>query len=133
MSDEEQPNIKFVRLNNGDDIISEVIETEDENGIAYTLFRPLKVVYIPAEREGYVAVAFTPWVFSSLCDNHEFVIHDEDVLIVTDAAQKMNTYYWNSVDQHYGKEPIIEDRSEKEELERIAEFFKQLELKRTFH
>ena len=63
MSDEEQPNIKFVRLNNGDDIISEVMETEDENGIAYTLFRPLKVVYIPAEREGYAAVAFTPWVF----------------------------------------------------------------------
>ena len=133
MSDEEQPNIKFVRLNNGDDIISEVIETEDENGIAYTLFRPLKVVYVPAEREGYVAVAFTPWVFSSLCDDHEFFIHAEDVLIVTDASEKMNTYYWNSVDQHYGKEPIKEDIPEKEELERIAEFFKQLELKRTFH
>ena len=72
-------------------------------------------------------------LFRSLCDNHEFVIHSEDVLIVTDAAQKMNTYYWNSVDQHYGKEPIKEDISEKEELERIAEFFKQLELKRTFH
>ena len=133
MSDEEHPDLKFVRLNNGDDIISEVIETEDENGISYTLFRPLKVVYVPAEREGYVAVAFTPWVFSSLCDNHEFVIHSEDVLIVTDAAQKMNTYYWKSVDQHYDKEPIKEDISEKEELERIAEFFKQLELKRTFH
>ena len=33
MSDEEQPNIKFVRLNNGDDIISEVMETEDDKGI----------------------------------------------------------------------------------------------------
>ena len=133
MSDEEQPNIKFVRLNNGDDIISEVMETEDDKGILYTLFRPLKVVYVPAEREGYVAVAFTPWVFSSLCDDHEFFIHAEDVLIVTDASEKMNTYYWNSVDQHYGKEPIKEDISEKEEIERMVEFFKQLELKRTFH
>ena len=102
-------------------------------GILYTLFRPLKVVYVPAEREGYVAIAFTPWVFSSLCDNHEFFIHAEDVLIVTDASEKMNTYYWNSVDQHYGKEPIKEDISEKEEIERMVEFFKQLELKRTFH
>ena len=133
MSDEEQPNIKFVRLNNGDDIISEVMEIEDDKGILYTLFRPLKVVYVPAEREGYVAIAFTPWVFSSLCDNHEFFIHAEDVLIVTDASEKMNTYYWNSVDQHYGKEPIKEDISEKEEIERMVEFFKQLELKRTFH
>ena len=38
MSDEEQPNIKFVRLNNGDDIISEVMEIEDDKGILYTLF-----------------------------------------------------------------------------------------------
>ena len=121
MSDEEQPIVKFVRLNNGDDMISEVMETEDDKGILYTLFRPLKVVYVPAEREGYVAIAFTPWVFSSLCDNHEFFIHAEDVLIVTDASEKMNTYYWNSVDQHYGKEPIKEDISEKEEIERMVE------------
>ena len=130
---EEQPNIKFVRLNNGDDIISEVMETEDDKGILYTLFRPLKVVYVPAEREGYVAVAFTPWVFSSLCDNHEFFIHAEDVLIVTDASEKMNTYYWENVDHQFGNEPQKEEIPEEDGLDRLADILDQLQGKRTLH
>ena len=128
-----QPLAKFIRLQNGDDLIADVVETEDEKGILYTLFRPLKVVYVPAEREGYVAVAFTPWVFSSLCDNHEFFIHAEDVLIVTDASEKMNTYYWENVDHQFGNEPQKEEIPEEDGLDRLADILDQLQGKRTLH
>ncbi len=33
MSDNEKPLAKFLRLQNGDDVIAEVVETEDEQGI----------------------------------------------------------------------------------------------------
>ena len=81
----------FVRLQNGDDVVAEVVETEDENGVLYTLFHPLKVVYVPSERDGYIAIAFSPWVFPRLCDQQEFIIHAEDVLIMADVTEKMNT------------------------------------------
>lgn len=134
MSEEEHPIVKFVRLQNGDDLITEAIETEDENGISYTIFYPLKVVYIPSEREGYVAIAFAPWVFPRMCDEHEYVIRSEDVMIISDASKKMNTYYWESVDQHYNNEPIKEEKPQEEDgLNQLAEMLRQLELKRTYH
>ena len=119
------PLAKFVRLQNGDDLIADVIETEDEKGILYTLFHPLKVMYIPSEREGYLAMAFTPWVFPRLCDQQEFVIHAEDVLFVADVTEKMNTYYWDNVDNHYNPEPISAPESVKDRLQRFKDMLEE--------
>ena len=79
--DDVMPSAKFIRLQNGDDIISEVVEIEDETGVTYTLFRPLKVVYIPSDAIGYLTVAFMPWVFPRICDQQEFVVHSQDILM----------------------------------------------------
>ena len=79
-----------------------------------------------------VAVAFTPWVFSSLCDDHEFFIHAEDVLIVTDASEKMNTYYWESLDDFINNKS---DNVEPEEpdQETLLNALKELARNRTYH
>jgi len=59
MSDD-RPIAKFLRLQNGDDVIAETIEMEDEDGIVYTLCHPLKVVYMTTETVGYLSVMFMP-------------------------------------------------------------------------
>lgn len=137
------PLAKFLRLQNGDDLIAETIETEDEHGIIYTVFNPLKVVYLPSETAGFLSVAFTPWVFPRICDQQEFCIHGEDVLLVADVTEKMNIYYWDSVEvaasKSYGTpEEIAEETQQEpepvEEDSALAEALEQLGInKRTYH
>jgi hypothetical protein len=133
MSDD-KPIAKFLRLQNGDDVIAETIEMEDEDGIVYTLCHPLKVVYMPTETVGYLSVMFMPWVFPKICDEQIFTIHAEDVLLLTDVSEKMNIYYWDSVktytekSQYEQEEPASNDDVE-ETLNEIMEHLG----KRTMH
>lgn len=131
--DDVQPLAKFIRLQNGDDLIADVVETEDEKGILYTLFHPLKVVYVPSERDGYLAIAFTPWVFRSLSDQQEFVIHAEDIMLIADTTEKMNTYYWDNVDHQFNPEPLKEEVPEEDGLDRLADILNEMQSKRTLH
>ena len=130
---------KFIRLQNGDDIISEVMEVEDETGVAYTLFRPLKVVYIPSDAIGYLTVAFMPWVFPRICDQQEFVVHSQDILMICDITDKMNEYYWENLD-HFSKktakeEERTEERLKEETFDKIKEAFEQagIDTKKVYH
>ncbi len=109
-----QPLAKFIRLTNGDDLIADVVETEDEDGILYTVFNPLRVVYIDSEREGYTAIAFSHWVFSGLCEQQEFVIHAEDVMLIADLSEKMNKHYWDYLERD-------NDNKEKSRMDKIKE------------
>lgn len=140
MSEDEKPLAKFLRLQNGDDVIAEVTETEDEHGVIYTLFHPLKLVYVPTETTGYVSIAFMPWVFPRICDDQTFTIHGEDVMFVSDVSEKMNIYYWDSVDSYLTTSSKIEhvDEIEEEEIaseeqELYDEIMDKLGIKRTFH
>ena len=132
MTDSDKPIAKFLRLQNGDDIVAEVVETEDEHGVLYTLFHPLKAVYMPSEKLGYFHVAFMPWVFPRMCDVQEFVIRDEDILLISNVSEKMNTYYWESLDDFINNKS---DNVEPEEpdQETLLNALKELARNRTYH
>jgi len=120
------PNAKLIRMQNGDDIVSEVVEMEDENGVVYALYRPLKVVYVSSETTGYLTIAFMPWVFPRICEDQEFIIHTNDILFVANVAPKMNEYYWNNL-EYYTKKvtPEEEEVNKKEEKENAFERLKE--------
>lgn len=140
MSDD-RPLAKFLRLQNGDDVIAETIEMEDEDGIVYTLCHPLKVVYMPTETTGYLSVMFMPWVFPKICDEQIFTIHAEDVMLITDVSEKMNIYYWDSVKTYTDKKYIQEepepqessDMTDEEEYELYNKIMEKIGSKRTMH
>jgi len=140
MTEDENPLAKLIRLQNGDDVIAEVVEMEDESGVIYTLFRPLKVVYVPSESTGYLTIAFMPWVFPRICDQQEFVIHSEDILFIADVTVKMNQYYWNNLD-YYSKKVVAEEeelnkKSEPDDaFERLKEALEEagLHTKKVYH
>lgn len=140
MEDSDKPAAKFLRLQNGDDVVAEVVETEDENGILYTLFHPLKVVYAQAESVGYLSVAFMPWVFPRICDQQEFVLHAEDVMLVANVTEKMNTYYWENLDYFLTnatdkgiEETQATSYEEVEEEASLLDVLKEMASKRTYH
>ena len=140
MTEDANPIAKLVRLQNGDDVIAELVEMEDETGVIYTLFHPLKVVYIPSDTTGYLTVAFMPWVFPRLCDQQEFIIHSQDILFIADVTTKMNDYYWENMDYYSKKvsaeEEEINRRSEsKDALDKLKEALAEvgLDSKKVYH
>jgi len=129
-------------LQNGDDVIAETIEMEDEDGIVYTLCHPLKVVYMPTETTGYLSVMFMPWVFPKICDEQIFTIHAEDVMLITDVSEKMNIYYWDSVQTYTDKSQYVQEEPEpqessgmtdEEEYELYNKIMEKIGSKRTMH
>jgi hypothetical protein len=122
---------KFIRLNNGDDIVAETVEIEDEDGIIYMVYNPLKVFYSHTSHTGYLAVSFMPWVFPKICEHQEFVIHAEDVLLVSNVSESMNEYYWNNLNTQDQK---VEEKPEPEiNEEEIESIIQNLTKNRTFH
>lgn len=139
MSDDTDYDVKFVRLNNGDDIIAQVVEVGDDEQIDYMVFNPLKVVYMTSDRgPSYLQVAFIPWVFTRICEEQEFLIHAEDVVVMANVTSTMSDYYWNNMDlftasreEKIIEEDEIEPESRLTELETIIEAIKNT--KRTLH
>ena len=137
----EEPEVKFIRLKNGDDVIAQVVEfSENDQAVVFALIHPLKVIYIPSQKgAAYLQVAFMPWVFTRICDEQEFMIHAEDVITMGNASSYMVEYYWNNLDHFVGSkeetqeefdEPEVEN-TEEVNLEEILEVIKSS--RRTYH
>ena len=134
MSNDENNIAKFLRLQNGDDIISEVVEIQEDDEHFYMLINPLKVVYMSA-KTGYMSIGFMPWVFPSISESQEFTVHYDDVLMLSDVSQKMNEYYWDSIDT-YIKEASNEEQYEQPREETndvIEEIMEAIKHGRTYH
>ena len=139
MSDSDHPFVKFIRLQNGDDLVTEVVEVENEDGIIYTLINPLKVTYLQSERDGYMSVSFMPWVFPRICTLSEFSIHESDVMIISDVTEGMNNYYWENIDTYMYRSKQDKNvnpdtgMTKEEELELYKRVMEHIGTKRTMH
>jgi len=133
--------IQFIRLNNGDDVVAQVIEVGENDQINYILVNPLKVVYMPSQQgAAYLQVAFIPWVFTRICSEQEFIIHAEDIITMSNVSSYMEEYYWKNMDHFITKDEdssteIEESEPEESEpetsLEELLEAIKSS--RRTFH
>jgi hypothetical protein len=143
MADEsEQSLAKFLRLKNGDDVVSEIVEMEDDEGIMYVLINPLKVVYIPTA-SGNLQIAFVPWVFVKIVDHQEFTIRIDDILLLSNVSEYMNDYYWKNITTYTGgdkeHEYVSDQESEQEsdqsteEESSLIDKIKEMVIKRTYH
>lgn len=128
---------KFIRLQNGDDIVSEAVEIQEDDEHFYMLINPLKVVYMPT-KGGYMSIAFMPWVFPSLVDRHEFTIHFDEILMISDVSKNVNEHYWESINT-YIKSDVVEENEhhEEESMEEqnlaIEELIHAIKQGRTYH
>ena len=116
---EDLPIAKLVRLKNGDDIIAEVVEMGEGDTISsLLLINPLKALYVPSTSTGYLQIAFMPWVYPRICDQQEFNIKREEVLLYQDVTENMNEYYWESVDQYLAaKREKVEDIQDENKID----------------
>lgn len=134
-SNSSEPSVMFFRLNNGEDIISEVQETD----FSYILLNPCKVMYLTSAKPGYLSISFMQWVFSRIVEEQTFEIAKKEVLFSVAPSTSMAAQYWNSVEHFMNMENkqkiefdnIVSDdeeftQSEAEDaLEMLKDFFKK--------
>jgi hypothetical protein len=92
--------VQFFRLNNGEDIVSEVQKTE--NGFMF--INPCKVVYMTSGKPGYLSISFMQWVFSRICDNQAFEIDKKEILFNVIPSDTTVKHYWESVEHFTSSE-----------------------------
>lgn len=101
----DKPNVMFIRLVTGEDLISEVSEYEEvssskdstENLHYYILHNPMKVLYLQGVKSGYVSISLMQWVFGRVCQDQTFDLSVGDILTTGYPSDKMHEYYWNAV------------------------------------
>lgn len=105
--------LRIVRLNNGDDIIG--IVKECEGGIYIS--DPIKIVYVipPDDSIGSFVIAFSPWVFRSICENQTFLIKDRDILFSSDPSPKFYEYHKAFKEEVNKDGDILHDMDQEEE------------------
>jgi len=79
--------VKFLRLNTGEDIITELAYEEESKH--YKMTNPLRIVY----RQDALVMAFTPWIYFSICEKQEFPIFANDVITMADPNKEIIGYY----------------------------------------
>lgn len=90
--------VYFLRLNTGEDIISEIEETET----SYVLLNPCKVVYLTSAKPGYLSISLMQWVFSRICEDQNFEISKRDVMFKSFPNINFVEHYHESV-EHFAK------------------------------
>ena len=109
--------IKFIRLNNGDDIICSVTR-DDTSERPIICHSPLKIAYTPSMRNPtYMTVALIQWIFPGLTDNTTVSLAERDVLFAENASLKMVDYYYQTLDDFNE----VMNKSKKEQLKEMTD------------
>lgn len=129
----EYPLAKFVRLKNGDDLITQVVEVGLDEEYVYNLISPYKVLYMQTAKPGYIQIAMVPWVMPRICDSSEYTVDPDDVLILSNASQSMSEYYWETISDTKNSIGVELSSNQEEEESFEEEMMEDFETKRTYH
>jgi hypothetical protein len=95
-----EQDIQFLRLKNGEDIITEV----QENAGSLVLINPCKILYLKGKKSGFLSISLMQWVFSRISADQMFEIDKNEVLFKTLPDDGMIVHYFNSVEHFLEKE-----------------------------
>ena len=95
-----EQDIQFLRLKNGEDIITEV----QEKAGSLVLINPCKILYLKGKKSGFLSISLMQWVFSRISADQMFEIDKNEVLFKTLPDDGMIIHYFNSVEHFLEKE-----------------------------
>ena len=91
--------VKFMRLENGEDIISEIVIYDD----VILLLHPLKLLYTTSDKPGYLAISLMQWVFTKITEDQTFEMPKSAVLLYSEPTDSLKEYYWKTVNYFVSK------------------------------
>jgi hypothetical protein len=142
-----EESVKFIRLSNGEDLISQVVEIrKEEEDSYYILINPLKIVYMTGSRPSILSISLMQWVFHRVCSEQEFTIYPSDVITIAKPTDSLVEYYQGSL-EHFeemrdklekstefsSEEETFKDISENDLLDELKEMLTNTSSKRILH
>lgn len=88
---EKEIEIKFLRLNSGEDIITELQKLDD---ITYRLHNPLKIVYYFNENVGLMSISLVPWIFNRITENEHYDMEKHNIIVSSNISIAMTKSYY---------------------------------------
>jgi hypothetical protein len=91
--------IYHLRLNTGEDLISEVIFGENEPGKEnyVLLLNPMKIICVPTSKKGFISLSLMQWVFSKITSEQKFNVFNRDILTISHPNENLKDYYLETV------------------------------------
>jgi hypothetical protein len=127
-----QPTIKIVRLQTGEDIISSIVEDNDTDMILLTNPMRMIVKRMPSEKGNQSVFMMMPWLPIEVIKEDSAIIYNSDVITMFDPKDSLVEYYQNMVNEsiltmlYSNDESAFEDEDEveitEEELEEIERY-----------
>ena len=116
--------IKIVRLNNGEDIVGNIIANEIGT---YTVEEPMSVNIDYRGKEA--GLVMNHWLPVQLVKKNETEIADKDILCMFEPAEEFCEYYTNTVERirELLKAKSIVDKLDDEEVDIMIEAFEELD------
>ena len=120
--------VKFVRLNTGEDLVSEVSEVENDDNRYYVLHNPMKIIYQMNVKGGGLTISLMQWVFARICDDQDFIVYCNDVVTMNKPTDSLENYYWETV-EHFDtvKESLAKKTSFDNDVKDESEFISELQ------
>lgn len=130
-------NIVFLRLQTGEDIITEImwLQPHDGSNGHYVLKSPRKIVYAQSEKLSKVNILLTPWVFESLTMDSNFILYPKDIITTSLPSENLLEYYMASLSnkeemvQKANKKPPKDETNDGETKISNSEFLKMVKAK----
>jgi hypothetical protein len=111
--------VKFLRLNTGEDIIAELYQ--QDNG-EYKILNPLKILYTMNEKTGMLAISLMHWIFPKISETIEYDLKQESIVLTSNASIQMTEYYYSMLTKTKAKQEYEDsDYDEYEDEEDIAD------------
>ena len=129
----EQPSVKILRMQTGEDIISSI--QEDDKNETILLNNPMKVV-IKRDISGSTIFVMLPWLPIEIIKEDAAIVYTSDVITMVEPRDSLIEYYNNAVNDSLltmirsGKEiedALLEIDEEEEEDQITEEEIKELE------
>ena len=119
--------VQFVRLNTGEDLVSEVSEIENDDNRYYILHNPMKIIYQMNVKGGGLTISLMQWVFARICEDQDFIVYSNDVVTMNKTTDSMESYYWETVEHFDGiKDSLAKKTSFDNNVKDESEFMSEL-------
>ena len=103
--------LKFLRLNSGEDIISEVQKLDDKT---YRIINPLKIMYYYNENVGVMSMSLVPWIFNSICETEHYDMEKHNVLVSSNISLTMTKSYYGILNKIKNNMYVTEQEDDEE-------------------
>lgn len=119
MTENQEINVKLIRLNTGEDIVASCL-MDDETG-EILVGNPMKVYVKRVSEAGQTLLVMMPWLPLELIEDDFATLNFNDVITMVELKKSFVEYYMNTVSEYHAllekKEMEIEEEQEEEPSE----------------